>query len=107
MYPVPNNASAVMESDGLVIYGSDYNATFTGTNPYWYDLNDGAHGLLGELSGADTAVATDLYYRDGATYFLAKDSWATGAEARIYRVTPEPMTLSLLLCGLAVARRRR
>jgi hypothetical protein len=107
VYAVPNNASAVMESDGLVIYGSDYNATFTGTNPYWYDLNDGTHGLLGELSGADTVVATDLYYWEGATYFLAKDSWATGAEARIYRVTPEPMTLVLLLCGLAVARRWR
>ena len=105
VYAVPNNASAVMESDGLVIYGSDYNATFTGTNPYWYDLADETFGLLGELSGADTAVATDLYYRDGAMYFLAKDSWATGAEARIYRVTPEPMTLTLLLCGLAVARR--
>ncbi len=107
VYTLPSNASAVMESDGLVIYGSNYNATFTGTNPYWYDLNDGTHGLLGELSGADTAVATDLYYREGATYFLAKDSWATGAEARIYRVTPEPMTLTLLLCGLAVVRRWR
>jgi len=107
VYMLPSNVSAVMESDGLVIYGSDYNATFTGTNPYWYDLNDGTHGLLGELSGADTVVATDLYYWDGATYFLAKDGWATGAEARIYRVTPEPMTLTLLLGGLALARRRR
>ena len=63
--------------------------------------------MWGELAGADTAVATDLYYQDETIYFMAKDSWATGAEARIYRVTPEPMTLTLLLCGLAVVRRWR
>ncbi len=105
-YLVPGNASAVMESDGTLLFGSQYNATFTGTDPFAFDLSDGSSELLGTLSGAGTTVATDFYYDDGAVYFMAKDDWASGGEAVIYRVVPEPTAFGLLILALPFLRRR-
>ncbi len=105
-YVVPNNATAVMESDGLALFGADYNATWSGTNPFAYDLTTGATTALGTLGGADTAVTTDLYARGGAVYFMGKNAWGVGSEAVIYELVPEPAALLLLAVGGAVVRRR-
>lgn len=106
-HAVLNNASAVMESDGTWLYGSNYNATFTGSNPYAHELGSGSAVPLGTLGGAPTTVATDFYARDGVVYFLGKDDFATGGQATIFALTPEP-TACIALCLLAaVAGRRR
>lgn len=96
---VPGSVSPVMESNGPLLFGTQYNATWSGLDPYAYDLATGDATTLGTLSGADTAVCTDLYCRDGAVYFLAKDAWTTGGEAVIYRLVPEPGTMALLAGG--------
>lgn len=105
-YLVPDNASPVMESDGAKLYGTQYLWGSGAVQPYAYDLAGGASTSLGTLSGADTLVTTDLYYRDGAVWLMGKSGWTTGAEAAIYRLVPEPGALALLLVGFAVARRR-
>ena len=104
---VPSNSSAVMESNGLELFGTEYNPTYTGTNPYAYDLGDGSIFSLGVLSGADTTVSTDMYAREGAVYFMGKNDWTSGSQAVIYRLVPEPASLCLLLGGLALTARRR
>lgn len=101
---VAGNASTVMESDGAYLYGTQYNAMWTGTEPFAYDLAAGTTTALGTLSGADTTVATDLYARAGSVYFLAKDSWSSGS-ARIYQVVPEPTALILLATAVMLRRR--
>ncbi|MCK4341799.1 MAG: PEP-CTERM sorting domain-containing protein [Phycisphaerae bacterium] len=106
-YIVPGNASAVMESDGANLFGVEYNATWSGTNPYAFDLADGTATSLGTLSGAATTVSTDMYYRAGDIYFMGKDDWGTGGEAVIYRLVPEPATLFMLASGALLLRRRR
>lgn len=104
-YIVPGNASSVMESDGAALFGSQYNTTYNGTNPFAYDLGTGTAQTLGVLSGVDTPVTTDMYYHDGATYFLGKDGWTNGATANIYRLVPEPSAAIALTLLLLVRRR--
>lgn len=101
---VSGNASTVMESNGAYLYGTQFNALFSGTDPFAYDLSSGVTTVLGTLSGAGTPVATDLYARDGGVYFMAKDDWINGS-ARIYRVVPEPAALLLVVLGLMMRRR--
>jgi len=104
---VPGNASAVMESDGADLFGTEYNATWTGTDPYAFDLDSGVSTSLGTLSGADTSVSTDMYYRDGDVFFMGKNDWVSGGEAVIYRVVPEPTSLCLLAGGALLGLRHR
>lgn len=104
---VPSNASTVMESDGALLYGTNYNTSYTGTNPYGFDLVGGGIVELGTLSGAATTVATDMYARDGDVFFMGKDDWGNGDECAIYRIVPEPSSLVLLAFGLLTVARRR
>jgi hypothetical protein len=104
---VPGNASAIMEGDGGRLFGAVFNPSFTGSDPYAFDLASGTWERLGVLAGDGLALATDLYHRDGGVYFLAKDDFGTGAAAAIYRVTPEPATGALLLLGAVAAWSRR
>ena len=106
---VPGNGSPVMEGDGSLLYGVDYNGSFTGTDPFAIDVDTGDSWSLGKLSGASTAVTTDMYARDGDVYFMAKDAWGSGSEALIYRLVPEPASVMMLAAGMTVllTRRRR
>ena len=101
--------SPVMESDGLSLFGSVYKGDWTGMDPYAYDLDDDeSMTMLGVMSGgAAASVATDLYARNGAVYFMGKNDWTCGTEAVIYRLVPEPASLCLLVGSLALAARRR
>ena len=95
-----------MESDGTSLFGTEFNATWTGTDPFAYDLASASATSLGTLAGADTTVCTDMYFRGGDTLFMGKDSWTTGQESVIYRLVPEPASLWLLACGALLLRRR-
>lgn len=107
VHSVLNNASAVMESDGARLYGSNYNATFTGSDPYAHELGNANAIALGTLGGAPTTVATDFYARDGVVYFLGKDDFATGAQATIFALLPEPAACVALCLLAAIGGRRR
>ncbi len=104
---VSGNGSPVMESDGTSLFGTQYNSTWTGLDPYTYDLQTGITTSLGTLSGAATNVVTDMYARDGSVYFLGKNDWGTGSEAVIYTMVPEPSSLYLLAVGLCLLPYRR
>jgi hypothetical protein len=106
-YIVSGNGTAVMESDGEHLFGVQPNATWTGTNPFVFDLAGLTTEVLGELSGSDTTVSTDMYYRDGNIFFLGKDDWTCGGEAVIYHVVPEPGSSWLMAGGIALLARKR
>jgi hypothetical protein len=86
VHVVPDNGSAVMESDGYRLFGVEYNATYTGTNPYAFTFASGASAPLGQVVGAATTVAADVHHRRGWVILLAKNDWSTGSEAVVYRV---------------------
>ena len=106
-YIVPGNVSAVMESDGNRLFGTEYKPDWSGTDPYAFDLDSGASTSLGTLSGADTTVSTDMYNRDGDVFFMGKNDWVSGDEAVIYRVVPEPTSLGPLVGGALLGLRHR
>jgi len=106
-YLAPGNASTVMESDGADLFGTVSKPDWSGTDPYAFDLNSGVTTSLGTLSGADTSVSTDMYYRDANVFFMGKDDWTCGGEAVIYQLVPEPTSLCLLAGGILLLMRHR